>query len=50
MIGREFSLPLLKAVWQGAGALDDQLRELSRLEFVYERLEADASVYVFATR
>ncbi len=47
VIGREFSLPLLKAVWQGAGALDDQLRELSGLEFVYERVEADASVYVF---
>jgi class 3 adenylate cyclase/tetratricopeptide (TPR) repeat protein len=47
VIGREFSLPLLQAVWKGAGALDEQLRELSRLEFVYERIEADGSVYVF---
>lgn len=47
VIGREFSLPLLKAVWKGGRGIEDQLRELSRLEFVYERVEAEASVYVF---
>ena len=34
-------------MWGGPGALENQLRELSRLEFVYERIEAEASVYVF---
>ena len=47
VIGREFSLRLLKAVWQGPGSPEDQLRELSRLEFVYERVETAGTVYVF---
>src|SRR6266446_2194401 len=47
VIGREFPLRLLKAVWPGTGAIEDQLRELSRLEFVYERVETEGSVYVF---
>jgi predicted ATPase len=47
VIGREFPLRLLKAVWQGAGPIEDQLRELSRLEFVYERVETEGTVYVF---
>ena len=47
VIGREFPLRLLKAVWQGTGPIDDQLRELSRLEFVYERVETEGTVYVF---
>jgi class 3 adenylate cyclase/tetratricopeptide (TPR) repeat protein len=47
VIGREFPLRLLSAVWQGPGSLEDQLRELSRLEFVYERVETEGSVYVF---
>ena len=47
VIGREFSLRLLSAVWQGPGPAEDQLRELKRLEFVYERVEAEGSVYVF---
>ena len=47
VIGREFPLRLLKAVWHGPGSLDDQIRELNRLEFVYERRESDGSVYVF---
>jgi len=47
VIGREFSLRLLRAVWKGAGSLESQLRELSRLEFVYERVETEGSIYVF---
>jgi tetratricopeptide (TPR) repeat protein len=47
VIGREFPLRLLSAVWQGPQSLEDQLRELARLEFVHERVEAEGSVYVF---
>jgi class 3 adenylate cyclase/tetratricopeptide (TPR) repeat protein len=47
VIGREFPLRLLNAVWQGLGSVEDQLHELSRLEFVYERVETEGSVYVF---
>ena len=47
VIGREFPLRLLKAVWKGVGSLEEQLRELSRLEFVDERVETEGSVYVF---
>jgi class 3 adenylate cyclase/tetratricopeptide (TPR) repeat protein len=47
VIGREFSLRLLESVWKGPGSVEDQLRELSRLEFVYERLETQGSVYIF---
>ncbi|HEY1260008.1 MAG TPA: adenylate/guanylate cyclase domain-containing protein [Stellaceae bacterium] len=47
VIGREFPLRLLSAVLSGAGPLDDQLRELARLEFVYERIEPEGPVYVF---
>jgi tetratricopeptide (TPR) repeat protein len=47
VIGREFPLRLLSAVWNGPGAVGDHLRELSRLEFVYDRVETEGSVYVF---
>ncbi len=47
VIGREFPLRLLRAVWQGLGPVEDQLRELARLEFVYERLEVEGATYVF---
>jgi class 3 adenylate cyclase/tetratricopeptide (TPR) repeat protein len=47
VIGREFPLRLLGAVWQGPGSVEDQLRELSHLEFVDERVETEGSVYVF---
>jgi class 3 adenylate cyclase/tetratricopeptide (TPR) repeat protein len=47
VIGREFPLRLLTAVWRGPEPLEDQLRELSRLEFIYERVETGGSVYVF---
>ena len=47
VIGRELSLRLLSAVWRGAEPLDNLLRELNRLEFVYERVVGDGIVYVF---
>ena len=47
VIGREFPLRLLRAVWQGLGPVEDQLRELARLEFIYERVDAEGSIYVF---
>jgi len=47
VIGREFSLHLLRAVWKGAGSLEILLRELSHLEFVYERVETEGTIYVF---
>ena len=47
VIGREFSLRLLRAVWKGAGSLEILLRELSHLEFVYERVETEGTIYVF---
>jgi tetratricopeptide (TPR) repeat protein len=47
LIGREFSLRLLSAVWSGAESLETRLRELTRLEFIYERVAADGTSYVF---
>ena len=47
VIGREFSLRLLSAVWMSSGSLEDQLRELCRLEFLYERAESDGTIFVF---
>ena len=47
VIGREFSLRLLSAVWRGAERIEELLRELNRLEFVYERVVGDGTVYVF---
>ena len=47
VIGREFPLRLLSEVWRGPGSVEDQLRALSQLEFVHERVESEGSVYVF---
>ncbi len=47
VIGREFSLRLLRAVWHGPMLVEAQLRELCRLEFVYERVVTDGPIYVF---
>ena len=47
VIGREFSLRLLSAVWRGAERTEDLLTELTRLEFLYERVVGDGTVYVF---
>jgi class 3 adenylate cyclase/tetratricopeptide (TPR) repeat protein len=47
VLGREFTRRLLEAVWDGSAQLDPQLDELKRLEFLYEALGADETVFVF---
>ena len=47
VIGREFSLRLLNAVWSGTGPIEAELRELIRLEFIDERVLTDGIIYVF---
>jgi tetratricopeptide (TPR) repeat protein len=47
VLGREFSLRLLGAIWEGPGGLEAHLRELTRLEFLYEQSGGEEPVYVF---
>jgi tetratricopeptide (TPR) repeat protein len=47
VIGREFSLRLLSAIWGGVEPLEKLLRELNRLEFIHERIVGDGIVHVF---
>jgi len=47
VLGREFSLRLLKAISQDARDLERDLGDLKRLEFVYERTGVDDVVYAF---
>lgn len=47
VLGREFSLDLLYAVWQDAAALDPLMTDLQRWEFFYEDPTAEDTVYVF---
>lgn len=47
VIGREFSLRILHAVWHGRGPLEARLRELSRLEFLDEWPDDEGTSYVF---
>jgi predicted ATPase len=47
VLGREFSLRLLEAIWEGPGRCEPLLLELKRLEFLYERISAEEPSYVF---
>jgi DNA-binding NtrC family response regulator/tetratricopeptide (TPR) repeat protein len=47
VVGREVSRRLLRAVWAGPGVVEAHLRELTRLEFVYEQAGGDEPVYLF---
>ncbi len=47
VLGREFSLGLLALFLAGTAGLDAHLRELKRLEFLYERTGRAEPVYVF---
>ena len=47
VIGRRFSLRLLRAVWQGAAPVEPHLAELVRLEFIQEQFDAERTAYVF---
>lgn len=46
ILGREFSLRLLEAVWDG-GPAGAHLQELTHQEFLYERAAGDEVTYVF---
>ena len=45
--GREVPHRLLVRLWEGPGRFEDDLLELRRLEFLYERSEAGDPTYVF---
>ena len=47
VVGREFSAALLGEIWDGSGAIDLHLRELTHLEFLYEHPVTDGSVFAF---
>jgi transcriptional regulator with AAA-type ATPase domain/tetratricopeptide (TPR) repeat protein len=47
VLGRRVATPLLEAVWDGTTPLAGLLRELSRLEFLYEEGGGDEPVYIF---
>jgi DNA-binding winged helix-turn-helix (wHTH) protein/class 3 adenylate cyclase/tetratricopeptide (TPR) repeat protein len=47
VLGQQVSARLLEMVWEEADELAPCLQELKRLEFLYERVEAEESVYVF---
>jgi len=47
VLGREFTPALLSAIWDGEGAIDPRLRQLTRLEFLSERASGDEIVYAF---
>jgi class 3 adenylate cyclase/tetratricopeptide (TPR) repeat protein len=47
VLGREFTLSLLAAVWPGNGLLVSRLRGLARSDFLYEGGSADEPVYAF---
>jgi len=47
VLGREFSLRMLRAIWTGASTPEPHLLALKHQEFVYERPDVDEPVYVF---
>src|SRR5204863_7786025 len=47
VLGREGPPGLLRRVWSGPANFDDDLVELQRLEFVYERAAGGEPSYVF---
>jgi class 3 adenylate cyclase/tetratricopeptide (TPR) repeat protein len=47
VLGREFAPRLLAAIWDGPGAPEPHLRELVRLEFLFERTTGEEVVYAF---
>jgi class 3 adenylate cyclase/tetratricopeptide (TPR) repeat protein len=47
VLGREFPLRLLEAVWDGAGAAAVHLAELARQEFLHEQPLAEETSYAF---
>jgi tetratricopeptide (TPR) repeat protein len=47
LFGREASLPLLRSIWDGPDPLEKHLRDLMRLEFLYEQTEGTEPLYFF---
>jgi class 3 adenylate cyclase/tetratricopeptide (TPR) repeat protein len=47
VLGRAFAPTLLRAIWDGREPLEPLLRDLKRLEFLYEQTGADEALYVF---
>lgn len=47
ILGREFSLRMLRAIWSGPSVPEPHLLDLKRQDFVYERAEAEEPAYVF---
>jgi len=47
LLGREASLPLLRSIWDGPDPLEGHLRDLVRLEFLYEQTEGTEPLYSF---
>jgi len=47
ILGREFTVPLLAAIWDEPSSVEPELRQLVRLEFLFERTAGDEAVYVF---
>ena len=47
LLGREASLPLLRSIWDGPDPLEGHLRDLVRLEFLYEQTEGTDPLYFF---
>jgi len=47
VLGREFSLTLLEAVWEGGPNVRRDLQELKRLEFIFEPDLTGASIFTF---
>ena len=47
VLGREFPLQLLEAIWEGPGETDPYLLELERLDFLREQSDGPGPVYVF---
>jgi class 3 adenylate cyclase/tetratricopeptide (TPR) repeat protein len=47
VLGREFQLRLLDAIWLQAERLNDLVAELKRLQLIYERVDMDDTILVF---
>ena len=47
ILGREVSLRLLGTIWEGPSVFDPYLRELTRLEFLFEQTGPEEPLYVF---
>jgi class 3 adenylate cyclase/tetratricopeptide (TPR) repeat protein len=47
VLGREFAASLLGAIWDGPTPIEPHLRQLARMEFLFERTSGEEVVYAF---